>query len=129
MAVRKIEHVGIMVKDLEPSIQFYTEIVGLEHTYTMTHPNGVVRLAFLSFPNAKETEIELIEGVSGEFAQEGKVHHIAFTVDDVEAEFERIKGLNVPLRDQTITTLTNGARYFFVYGPDEELVEFFQPAS
>jgi lactoylglutathione lyase len=127
MAVRKIEHVGIMVEQLDRSLRFYTEVVGMEHTYTLDLPNGV-RLAFLSFPGAKETEVELIEGNRSEFPQAGKVHHIAFTVDDVEAEFNRIQSLNLPLRDREITTLPNGARYFFMLGPDEELVEFFQPA-
>ncbi|QYR22831.1 VOC family protein [Paenibacillus sp. sptzw28] len=129
MTVRKLEHVGIMVKDLEKSISFYTEIIGLSHLYTMTHTNGVIRLAFLAGADAQETELELIEGYNSGLPAEGKTHHVAFTVDDAEAEFERIKGLGVPLRDSEITTLPNGARYFFFYGPDGEFLEMFQPAG
>ncbi|UVI31472.1 VOC family protein [Paenibacillus spongiae] len=129
MAVRKLEHVGIMVKNIENSIAFYTEVVGLTHLYTMTHTNGVIRLAFLTGTDGQETEIELIEGFDGELAQEGICHHLAFTVDDVEEEFARIKGLpNVELKETEITTLPNGARYFFFYGPDGEFLEMFQPA-
>lgn len=36
MSVLKIEHVGIMASDLEASIAFYTDVVGLEHLETMT---------------------------------------------------------------------------------------------
>ena len=129
MAVRKLEHVGIMVKDLEKSIAFYTQIVGLTHLHTMMHTNGVIKLAFLAGEDARETEIELIEGYEGDLPAEGRTHHVAFTVDNVEAEFERIKGLNVPLRDTEITTLPNGSRYFFFYGPDGEFLEMFQPAA
>jgi lactoylglutathione lyase len=129
MTVRKLEHVGIMVKDLEKSISFYTNVIGLSHLYTMTHTNGVIRLAFLAGAEAQETELELIEGYNSGLPAEGKTHHVAFTVDDVEAEFERIKGLGVPLRDSEITTLPNGARYFFFYGPDGEFLEMFQPAG
>jgi lactoylglutathione lyase len=129
MTVRKLEHVGIMVKDLEKSISFYTDVIGLSHLYTMTHTNGVIRLAFLAGAEAQETELELIEGYNSGLPAEGKTHHVAFTVDDVEAEYERIKELGVPLRDSEITTLPNGARYFFFYGPDGEFLEMFQPAG
>jgi len=130
MAVRKLEHVGIMVKNIEKSIAFYTEVVGLTHLYTMTHTNGVIRLAFMTGTDGQESEIELIEGFDGELAAEGIVHHLAFTVDDVEEEFARIKGLpDVELKETEITTLPNGARYFFFYGPDGEFLEMFQPAA
>ncbi|MEK3881940.1 VOC family protein [Paenibacillus sp. PL2-23] len=130
MAVKKLEHLGIMVRDIATSIAFYTEVLGLEHKYTMTHTNGVIQLAFLAFAGHEDTELELIQGYNAELPAEGKVHHAAFTVDDIEAEFERLKGLEqVELRDTEITTLPNGARYFFFYGPDGELLELFQPGT
>ncbi|MFC4776859.1 VOC family protein [Paenibacillus sp. GCM10023252] len=129
MAVKKIEHLGIMVENLDRSISFYTEVLGLEHKHTMLHSNGIIRLGFLAFPGHEETEIELIEGYNSSLPAEGKVHHAAFTVDDIEAEFKRILSLEVPLRDTEITTLPNGARYFFFYGPDGELLELFQPGK
>ncbi|MDQ6420361.1 VOC family protein [Paenibacillus sp. LHD-117] len=128
MAVKKIEHLGIMVSNIEQSVAFYTSVLGLEHKYTMLHTNGIIRLGFLSFPGHEETEIELIEGYNSALPAEGKTHHTAYTVDDIESEFERVKALGVPLRDTEITTLPNGARYFFLYGPDGELLELFQPA-
>lgn len=129
MAVKKIEHLGIMVSNLDKSLPFYENVLGLKHLYTMTHTNGVIRLAFLAFADSAETQIELVEGYNSELPAEGKVHHAAFTVDDIEAEFLRIKELDVPLRDTEITTLPNGARYFFLYGPDGELLELFQPGK
>ncbi|MEK0317403.1 VOC family protein [Cohnella sp. 56] len=126
MAVRKIEHVGIMTSDLERSIAFYAQTVGLAHTETLPHTNGVIRLAFLSFPGADETELELIEGYDVTLAPEGRVHHVAFNVDDIEAEYSRISMLDVDGLDAEITTLPNGSRYFFFRGPDGESLEFFQ---
>ncbi|SFB27901.1 lactoylglutathione lyase [Cohnella sp. OV330] len=126
MAVRKIEHVGIMASNLERSIAFYAQTVGLVHTDTLPHTNGVIRLAFLSFPGANETELELIEGYDGTLAPEGRVHHVAFNVDDIEAEYSRISMLDVKGLDAEITTLPNGSRYFFFSGPDGESLEFFQ---
>jgi lactoylglutathione lyase len=126
MAVSKIEHVGIMVQALDVSIPFYEHVVGLKHTETLLHTNGVIRLAFLSFPESKDTEVELIEGFTKELAKAGRVHHIAFTVDDIEQEFIRIRALNIAGLDEQITTLPNGSRYFFFDGPDGEAIEFFQ---
>ncbi|MDF2717474.1 MAG: glyoxalase [Paenibacillus sp.] len=129
MAVRKIEHVGIMVKNMEASIAFYREIVGLELLGTLDHGNGTVKLAFLGSPDAKETQLELVEGYNGGLPAEGKVHHIAFNVDDLEAEVERIGKLGVTFIDPDITTLPNGARYRFFYGPDGEWLELFESAA
>ncbi|THF73039.1 VOC family protein [Cohnella fermenti] len=126
MAVRKIEHVGIHSGNLETSIEFYTKVIGLEHLETITHTNGIIRLAFLSFPGSRATEIELIEGYDGDVHPEGLVHHVAFAVDDIEEEYERLAGLGVAALDSEITRLPNGSRYFFFHGPDGESIEFFQ---
>jgi lactoylglutathione lyase len=129
MSIKKIEHVGIMVRDIEVSIAFYTEVVGLKHLRTMLRTNGVIKLAFLAYPDASETVIELIEGYQGDLPAEGKVHHIAFTVDDLDSDLARIRSLDVKLRDESITTLPDGSRYFFFYGPDGELLELFEPGQ
>lgn len=126
MARKKIEHVGVMVTDMERSIAFYKEVVGLTLKDSLTHTNGVIRLAFLGFDQSGETELELIQGYNDSLPREGKVHHIAFAVDDIEEEFARIGSLDVKLIDSEITTLPNGSRYFFFHGPDGEWIEFFQ---
>jgi lactoylglutathione lyase len=127
MAVKKFEHVGIQVKDIEASKEFYQNIVGLEFMDEFTHTNGKTKLAFLGLNDS--IIVELIEGKDADFPSEGKVHHIAFTVDGIEQEMERIVSLGVPLIGEEITTLPNGAKYFFFYGPDTEFVEFFEPKN
>ncbi|MFD2610986.1 VOC family protein [Paenibacillus gansuensis] len=129
MAVRKMEHVGIMVKDIEASTAFYKEVIGLEQAGFLVHNNEKIKLAFLSFPGYPETQVELIEGYNAGLPEEGKVHHLAFTVDDIQEEWDRLKGLDVRFLDTEITTLSNGARYFFFYGPDGERIEMFQPGT
>ncbi|WP_028560418.1 VOC family protein [Paenibacillus pinihumi] len=129
MAIKKLEHVGIMVKDIETSVKFYSEVLGMEHLGTMLHTNGVIKLAFLAFPGSPDTQIELVEGYNAGLPAEGKVHHIAFTVDQLEAEVERLKSLGVDARDTEITTLPGGSRYFFFHGPDGEIFELFEPGQ
>ncbi|MFC7441129.1 VOC family protein [Laceyella putida] len=126
MAIRKIEHVGVMVKDMDASLAFYQEVVGMKLLGRVKHNDEALELAFLGFPGAGETQLELIQGYNDQLPAEGKVHHIAFTVDDIEKEWDRLKQLNVAFNDEEITTLSIG-RYFFVYGPDGEWIEFFEP--
>jgi lactoylglutathione lyase len=123
----KIEHVGVMVSNLDKSIEFYREVVGLVVKDSLLHTNGVIKLAFLGFEQSGETELELIEGYNDKLPNEGKVHHIAFTVENVDEELERIKLYRyVELIDTEVTTLPNGSRYFFFRGPDGEWIEFFE---
>ncbi len=127
MGTMRMDHVGIMVSNMDASIRFYTEVVGLRLKDRLTHTNGVIELAFLGLGADGETELELIQGYNDKLPAEGKVHHAAFASDDVEAEFRRLKGMEgVRLIDADITTLPNGYRYFFFYGPDGEWIEFFQ---
>ncbi|MGD6833995.1 VOC family protein [Sutcliffiella halmapala] len=126
MAMKRLEHVGIMVRDIQKSISFYIETLGLKLKGELDHPNGKIKLAFLGFEVDDETEIELIEGYNDALPAEGKVHHIALTVDDVDEEYQRLQNLNVSFVENEITTLPNGARYIFFEGPDGERIELFE---
>lgn len=126
MAIKRLEHVGIMVRDIQKSISFYTDTLGLKLKGELDHPNGTIKLAFLGFELDGETEIELIEGYNDALPAEGKVHHIALKVDDVEEEYHRLQNLNVSFVENEITTLPNGARYIFFEGPDGERIELFE---
>ncbi|OPA76170.1 glyoxalase/bleomycin resistance/dioxygenase family protein [Paenibacillus selenitireducens] len=123
---KRVDHVGVIVKDIAQTIRFYTEIVGLEVKGRITHTNGVFQLAFLGFGGSDETEIEIIQGYNDNLPTEGKVHHFAITVPDIEAEFHRVRQTDATFIDQEITTLPNGCRYFFIAGPEGEWIEFFQ---
>ncbi|RAL25665.1 VOC family protein [Thermoflavimicrobium daqui] len=124
MAIHKIEHVGIMVSDIKKSISFYQEVLGMKLLYEM--PNQDLKLAFLGFQGSDETELELIEGYNNQLPQEGKVHHLAFKVDHIESEMERLKKLDIKWIDKDITILPNGSKYIFFYGPDGEWIELFE---
>ncbi|MGG3478085.1 VOC family protein [Peribacillus frigoritolerans] len=127
MAVKRVDHIGVVVKDLEKSIAFYQDVLDLKLKSRMTHTNGVIELAFLGYEESDETEIELIQGYSDTLPSEATIHHFAITVDDIEEEYARIKSLdNTELIDEEIVTLPNGYRYFYVYGPEKEWIEFFQ---
>lgn len=124
--IHKLEHVGIMVKDIEASIRFYSEVLGLRMAGREKLDDGV-ELAFLSYPDSDNVQVELISGGHEDIPAKGKVDHLAFTVSDIEAEVERLRLLGVRLIDETPRTVLNGIKIAFFYGPDGERLEFFQP--
>jgi lactoylglutathione lyase len=128
MAVKKLEHVGVMVSDLEVSIGFYQDVLGLD-LLDRFDANESTGLAFLGDGGRGQVIVELICGKDNTFPDEGKVHHIAFTVDDIEGEIERLRSLKVHFTNDEISTLANGSKYIFFKGPDGETLELFQPKS
>ncbi len=57
MPVRRIEHVGLMVANLETSISFYKEVVGLQLLKRMGHPDPNLKLAFFRCRRIKRNNI------------------------------------------------------------------------
>ena len=121
--LKKIEHVGILVSDMDRSITFYTTILGLELRARM-RLNEQTELAFLRIGDG---EIELIHQ-AGEPEQraDGVVEHFAFTVTDVAAVLAHLKKHNVTLLNQEPWELPAiGCRVAFFRGPDGEKLELF----
>jgi len=98
-----IEHIGLAVKNLENSIDFYEKLFGLKCYKIEDVPEQKVRTAFLM---VGETKIELLEstdpeGPVGKFIEnrgEG-VHHIAFAVKDLEGQLVKAEQSGVRLID------------------------------
>jgi len=125
--LQKIEHVGIQVRDLDRSIKFYTEVLGLT-LRKRVRLNETTELAFLPLG---ESEIELI-CKSGEFtfAREGIVNHLTFRVDDVAGTLDHLRKHKVELiHEQPLFLEKLGTRIAFFWGPDGEKMELFQPAA
>jgi lactoylglutathione lyase len=117
----KMEHVGIMVKNMDESLAFYQNILGLE-LRNREWLNESIELAFLFFPEQPSVEIELVYGAPAE--NEGIVNHVAFTVENIEAELVRLKEAGVTLIDEAPLTVLNGSvKIAFFYGPDGEKLE------
>ena len=102
MGPRKIDHIGMAVKDLGSSKRFYEESLGLkvDHEETL----GEMKIAFVPIG---EVNVELIQsttedGVIAKFiAKRGEgIHHIAYEVDDIDGTLEKLKGQGVELVDE-----------------------------
>jgi lactoylglutathione lyase len=117
----KMEHVGIMVKDMDESLAFYQNILGLE-LRNREWLNETVELAFLFFPEQPSVEVELVYG--GPVENEGIVNHLAFTVENIEAELKRLKEAGVKIVDEEPQIILNGTvKIAFFQGPNGEKLE------
>jgi lactoylglutathione lyase len=117
----KMEHVGIMVNDMDESLAFYQNILGLE-LRNREWLNDTIELAFLFFPEQPSVEVELVYG--GPVENEGIVNHLAFTVENIEAELVRFKEAGVKLIDEEPRSILNGTvKIAFFQGPNGEKLE------
>jgi len=117
----KIEHVGIMVKDMDESLAFYQNILGLQ-LRNRQWLNDTVELAFLFFPEQPSAEVELVSG--GAVENEGIVNHLAFTVENIESELVRLKEAGVKLVDEEPQSILNDTvKIAFFKGPNGEKLE------
>lgn len=124
--IRKLEHVGILAEDLDRSIQFYTELLGLK-LVERVRLNEKAELAFLSFPGQEDVQVELIGRDPAGMPQEGLVNHLAFTVDDIEAVIGKLRSHGVDISDEWPRTILDGRKIAFFDGPSGEKLELFQP--
>ena len=103
MELTSIEHIGIAVKNLDESIKFYENILGLKCYAVEEVKDQKVKTAFF---NVGQTKIELLEttdpdGPIGKFIEkrgEG-IHHIAFKTDDIKLSLKELKEKNIILID------------------------------
>jgi methylmalonyl-CoA/ethylmalonyl-CoA epimerase len=104
MAILCVDQVSVAVESLEDASRIYERILGLKATHDETVADQGVRTRF--FPVGESTVEALLptgpDTPVGKFlAKRGPgVHHIAFRVDDLEAELARLKGLGVRLIDE-----------------------------
>ncbi|WEV42691.1 VOC family protein [Bifidobacterium sp. ESL0682] len=118
------QHSGMPAKNLDETIEFYTKKLGFE--LVGLFPNGKNRCAFLRYGHLT---IETWEG-DPVAMKDGAINHWALDTPDIEAAFENAKALGLELKDKEIQSIPtfwdNGIRYFNVYGPNRETIEFCQ---
>lgn len=102
--IRKVDHIGIAVKNLEEAAKLYTETLGLQVDAVETLEERQVKTAVI---NIGESKIELLEsttpdGVIATFIEkrgEG-MHHVALGVDSIESTLKELKAKSALLIDQ-----------------------------
>ncbi len=117
--VKKIDHIGIAVKNLNETLNFYENILGLKSAGTETVEEQKVKVAFLPIG---DTEVELLESTEEDgpiaryIAKNGEgVQHIAYKVDDIEKAIEEMKENGIRMIDEKARYGAGGAKIAFCH--------------
>ena len=117
--VNKVDHIGIAVKDLDSTIKFYEDILGIKCIHTEVVEEQKVKVAFLPIG---DTEVELLEsteedGPIAKFIEkkgEG-MQHMAHRVDDIEKAIEELKEKGIRMIDEKPRYGAGGAKIAFLH--------------
>lgn len=116
----QVDHVGIRVRNIDISKAFYTEVLGGELVEEVHSPD--TQLAFI---RCGGTTLELIRKPVYDFVPNGVVQHIAFTVENLDAEVARLQRAGVQFLSAGPIPFRGGFIIFFI-GPDGERLELCQ---
>ena len=139
--VEEIVHIGVSVFDLEKSVKFYTEVIGMEIEYRAHHEGdkvsrvvdvanatlnicvlrkGAVRLELIDYGKPEQKRVEYKNQSSP-----GLVH-IAMKVSDVEETYTRMKALGYGFNSEPMVTRENGPKICYFRGPDNVVMELYE---
>lgn len=120
--IKKVEHIGIAVKDIKESNKLFEKLLGKPHYKTENVESEGVKTSFFKVGTNK---IELLEATHDDspiakfILKKGEgMHHIAFEVDDIELEIKRLKREGFKVLNETPKK-----------GADNKLVAFLHPKS
>ena len=139
-------HVGISVRNLEESVKFYTETLGMQEDIRAYHKGETISRVVaventeveVCYVTKGKHRLELIEYKNKDKAKLNYTYksqddpglvHIAFIVDDVEEIYQKIKDLGYEFNSPPMVTRENGPKITFFRGPDNVIIELYQKAE
>jgi methylmalonyl-CoA/ethylmalonyl-CoA epimerase len=129
--LRQIDHIGIAVNNLDETVAFYRQVMGLEVSSTEVF-NGM-KIAFLRIG---DSELELLEdltpdgAIARHVAKRGEgIQHVAYRVDNIERELQEMRAKGIELIDAQPRPGARHARVAFLHPKSTKgvLIEFVEP--
>ncbi|HET6335192.1 MAG TPA: VOC family protein [Polyangiales bacterium] len=118
----KYLHTMVRVSDLEKSLAFYCNALGLRELRRREHEQGRFTLVFLAAPNDDQAQIELTYNWDDQEYRGGRnFGHVAYAVEDIYATCERLQAAGVVIRRPP-----RDGRMAFVRSPDDISIELLQ---
>jgi methylmalonyl-CoA/ethylmalonyl-CoA epimerase len=130
--ITKVNHVAIVVTDMQKSLSFWRDALGLDLHELRDVPGEASQVAFLPLA---EAEIELVRpttddsGIAKYLAKRGEgMHHICLEVDDLPGMLAQLKARGVRLINEEPRLTADGKRYAFIHPESSSgvLVELYQ---
>lgn len=130
--IKRIDHIAVVVEDLEKALPFWEEKLGLSLEKVETVTSQDVKIAFLP---VGESEIELLEplradsGVAKFLRQRGPgMHHLCFEVEDISQKLLDLKQQGVSLIHEEPLVMDDGRKMAFLHPKSAHgvLIELYQ---
>ena len=119
MVIKRIDHIAIVVDNIDASLNFWEDALGLDVKHIEEVTNQEAMVAFLP---SGQGEVELVEptteasGIARYLTRHGPgMHHICFEVDDIRAMLNRLKSHGVRLINEEPTIGTGGKQIAFIH--------------
>ena len=117
--IRRIDHVAIIVRDLDQALLFYRDTLGIFPSALKEVPSEQVRIAFLPMGGPEGSEIELIQPTTPDSSlarfleKRGEgLHHICLEVPDIDAALQEMRGKGAAVLDQQPRIAAEGRAIF-----------------
>src|SRR5690606_1252824 len=117
--IKKVNHIAIVVSDLDESLRFWVDALGLELAHTEHVASQAVDVAFVPVGDSK---IELLKptdnesGVARYLEKRGAgMHHLCFEVDDIVATLTHLKEVGVQLINEAPVVGSDGRKFAFIH--------------
>ena len=130
--IKAINHVAVVVDDMQQSLAFWRDALGIELRELRDVPAEKSRVAFLPLAGA---EVELVmpttddSGIAKYLAKRGPgMHHLCLEVDDIAGMLAQLKARNIRLINEEPRLAADGKKYAFIH-PESTggvLVELYQ---
>ena len=116
---RRIDHVAIVVRNIEQALSFYRDTLGITASEIREVPTEQVRIAFLPMGGPGGSEIELIEPTTSDSSltnfldKRGEgLHHMCLEVDDIDAALAEMQEKGVSVLDKQPRMAAEGRAIF-----------------
>jgi methylmalonyl-CoA/ethylmalonyl-CoA epimerase len=130
--IKSINHVAIVVEDMDESLTFWRDALGIELREVRDVPAEKSQVAFLPLAGS---EVELVRptsddsGIAKYLAKRGEgLHHLCLEVDDIDGMLAQLKAKGIRLINDEPRKASDGKRYAFVHPESTSgvLVELYQ---
>lgn len=136
--IKNLRHACIVVKDLDSSLRFYRDVLGLKVAKILTlkgrYPQTVlnkkgIKLTYVKMrspcqPKNNPPVFELHYWHKPKIANRAKYNHLSFTVKDLDKEYKRLSKLGIKFLSKPLKTPYTNTKVSFGLDPDNNLIEF-----
>jgi lactoylglutathione lyase len=127
----RILHTMLRVGNLEKSLSFYKDVLGMRELSRKDYPEGKFTLCFLGFaPNPEQAEIELTHNWDTDHYDLGNAYgHVALGVDDIHGACEKIRAAGGKITREPGPMKHGSTVIAFVQDPDGYKIELIEESS